>query len=50
MERRGRTAGIELAVPAHRVRGRQGLDFDTCATQLLNSLGIGAHLPVRAGR
>jgi hypothetical protein len=49
MERRRSTAGIELAVTANRVRRRQGLNFDTCVSQLLNSLGIGTHPPVRAG-
>src|SRR5215216_8170499 len=49
MERRRSTTRIELAVTANRVRRRQGLDFDTRASQLLDSFGIWTHLPVRAG-
>jgi hypothetical protein len=46
---RRRSARIELAVPANRVRRRQGLNLDAVAFKLPDRIGIGAHAPVRAG-
>ena len=48
MESSRRAARIELAVAANGLAGGQRLDLDTPLSKLLDRLGLGPQLPVRA--